>query len=329
MKSFLKTPTLAALACIGFASTAWCESQVTALPDETPKSAYEQVKSRPGLWNQMCGSLVFYMGGSRAGHEPDFALYSFNRMDAVNFISKENFYLLRENRAETIREIVAEFNKAIEDYQETGAIEIDFSFQLAILLDLNAVEALDTLLAWERHIRVIRAKEEAEAAQPPANDDGFDNGGASIGFTPGGLGGGGFGGGFGGGGMAHETRTFNGRHSPTAHAKVLTTIAAILREERYAPLLASPWERQFGEKLAKDHEEIQRLRESLKGFMIPDNTVIDWNHNLPRSGHSSITLTLDDTAIETITTWAKDYLATTPPEKRRGAAGMHKWPIGI
>ncbi len=115
---------------------------------------------------------------------------------------------------------------------------------------------------------------------------------------------------------------------PSSLSELLSTITAILRQERYQPLLESKIEREFRAAVKED----ATTHQPSGAEEISKDKPNSWSYFDPLCGelisftpYSWVELTPERS--KQIIEWARDYLRKTPPEKRRAAAGMSPWPI--
>ncbi|MEZ0229305.1 MAG: hypothetical protein ACAI25_11820 [Planctomycetota bacterium] len=118
------------------------------------------------------------------------------------------------------------------------------------------------------------------------------------------------------------------------HTEVLTTITALLRQERFQPLLDSEIEAAFRRWLGMRFVKrpihpigsIAHLSEWERRLCRVD-PVTGLVHPFDYFANHPVLIELTPEREKMIETWARDFLAATPPEARWGARGMDPWPI--
>jgi len=239
--------------------TSPCElTQAAALVDE--------IIENPGLFSQICGSAMV---------APNvLSPYMFDRGEER--ITAANFARLREKRDAVVALLRRRIQSKSSPSTQVSSIEdiIRRPHELAMLIDLNGVEALPELVDYASGL-TFGEPEQADA---------------------------------------------------------LSTITAILRQERYPPLLTSDIEARYHKAIS---EAAQRSAGAtaitVGGEVIPppqrDFLLPDPIHGTPIHAASYCTLELTCDRYDQIMSWVRDYLRDTPPERWLAAEGMSPWPI--
>ncbi len=110
---------------------------------------------------------------------------------------------------------------------------------------------------------------------------------------------------------------------------LLSTMTAILRQEGYKPLLGSSIESAYRsaitDRVTKPYANItdaKKLDEKQRKMIGMDPIL-----KIARASKAYCEIPATKDMKERVVKWAKDFLAKTPEDKRRGAAGMEAWPI--
>lgn len=260
-------------------------SQAAPIDDEARKLVAEILKAPGGRTPQMCapGRVVVV-------NDPSFSPYMFARDGSADVVSAKSFTRLREKREKVIPAIVAALEETTSKLQRSevsrkpgatpvvcwtfdDATESTQDNLLAMLMDLNAVEALPELVA-------IYEKLERPGCVLPELD-------------------------------------------------LLSTMTAILRKERYRPLLDSSIEAAFRKVLTdKSTNWLANITDEKDLTANQRETIaIDPILKVAYTFHAYCQIPATRSNKERVVRWAKDFLATTPESKRRGAAGMDPRPI--
>ncbi len=228
------------------------------------------------------------------------SLCGFHRWDG--FIAVKDFKRLRDARESVIAVIIQNFEVILQRKEfalnvMVHKMEDDYESQMMMLIDLNGVEALPSM------VRLLDAVEEKQGAiqRTPPRKDVYDSVPSQV---------------------------------ADLRSAILSTIFAILRQERYEPLLKSEMEGKHKKWIEQNRDDLLKnmTERELKGRIEKgefDFCRVDPIYNIPCRYFmgNGCTVPLTPELSKTIRSWASDYLAKTPEKQRKGVTGMSPRPI--
>lgn len=253
----------------------------------------DSIEKDPGFFSQMCRERLI--------NSTSLELYAFERGEQR--VSPANFKKVRQARNAVLCVIEDSLLKTTTRYSNPaqekalplGRTGISSDI-LVILIDLNGTEVLEALCAFENtcfsskpHQGTSQEKESSRADWQVATE-------------------------------AELSLQFR--------LQVLSTIAALLRQENFAPLLSSDLDRRYCDAVKKSAEAFRSESDPDRSANRPN----DW-YVLDRHCHEMVsfkpylTVPYTDKLRDTIVQWARDFCAQTPVSKRLAEKGMSPWPI--